>query len=42
MTIEAVRDLLLRLDVSTRALAALGLALDERVQGVSARPGNQD
>jgi hypothetical protein len=38
MTIEAVRDLLMRLDASTRALAALGLAVDERVQGVPLDP----
>lgn len=38
MTIEAVRDLFMRLDASTRALAALGLAVDERVQGVPLDP----
>jgi 2-polyprenyl-3-methyl-5-hydroxy-6-metoxy-1,4-benzoquinol methylase len=38
MAIEAVRDLLMRLETSTRALAALGLALDERVQGVPLDP----
>ena len=38
MTIEAVRDLLMRLDAATRALSALGLAVDERVQGVPLDP----
>ena len=38
MSIEAVRELLVRLDASTRALAALGLAVDERVQGVPLDP----
>lgn len=38
MTIETVRDLLMRLTVSTRALVALGLALDERVKGVRLEP----
>jgi predicted O-methyltransferase YrrM len=38
MTIEAVRDLFMRLDASTRALAALGLAVDERVHGVPLDP----
>jgi ubiquinone/menaquinone biosynthesis C-methylase UbiE len=38
MTIEAVRDLLMRLDTSTRALAALGLAVDEQVKGVPLAP----
>jgi 2-polyprenyl-3-methyl-5-hydroxy-6-metoxy-1,4-benzoquinol methylase len=35
MTIAAVRDLIMRLNVSTGALAALGVALDERVNGVA-------
>lgn len=38
MTIEAVRDLLMRLSASTRAIAALGLALDERVKGAPLDP----
>jgi SAM-dependent methyltransferase len=38
MTIEAVGDLLIRLTVATRALAALGLALDERVKGARLEP----
>src|SRR4030095_3424707 len=35
MTIAAVRDLIMRLNVSTGALAALGVALGERVNGVA-------
>jgi hypothetical protein len=38
MTIEAVRDLLMRLTVATHALTALGLALDERVKGARLEP----
>jgi len=38
MTIGAVRDLIMRLNVSTGALAALGVALDERVSGVALDP----
>lgn len=38
MTIAAVRDLVMRLNVSTGALAALGVALEERVRGVPLDP----
>ena len=38
MTIGAVRDLVMRLNVSTGALAALGVALEERVKGVPLDP----
>ena len=38
MTIGAVRDLIMRLNVSTGALAALGVALDERMSGVALDP----
>src|SRR5262245_40357276 len=38
MTIAAVRDLIMRLSVSTGALAALGVALDERVSGAALDP----
>ena len=38
MTIEAVRDLVIRLTVSTGSLAALGLTLDERVTGAQLDP----
>src|SRR5262245_23532031 len=38
MTIEAVRDLVMRLKISTSALAALGVALDERVTGTRLDP----
>jgi hypothetical protein len=38
MTIAAVRDLIMRLNVSTGALAALGLHLEEMVRGVPLDP----
>jgi SAM-dependent methyltransferase len=38
MTIAGVRDLIMRLNVSTGALAALGVALEERVSGVALDP----
>jgi hypothetical protein len=41
MTIEAVRDLLARLSASTRAMAALGLALDERVKSTALDPATR-
>jgi hypothetical protein len=41
MTIEATRDLATRLIVSTRALAAFGLALEERAAGLQLDPANR-
>jgi len=38
MTIGAVRELVMRLSVPTGALAALGVALEERVAGVALDP----
>jgi hypothetical protein len=38
MTIGALRDLVMRLSVSTGALAALGAALEARVRGVQLDP----
>src|SRR5262249_10473853 len=38
MTIGAIRDLVMRLSVSTGALAALGAAIEERVRGVALDP----